>query len=213
MNLDLIYISCIGLTLLIGLIFTVRSSHISFKLLLIFLFITFANELTAWVLHKVKHYNTHLLYNIYNYFRFPFLVFIFSKVLPGEKPYTTLIKWFYYLVPVLFVVCLVYNGLFKLHILYVASGYVFLILLCVGFFYSHIKKEELQNPLLQPFFWISTGFLFYFLGILPYMVLVNYLVKNYLSIAQNYYLIVKILNFVLYSLISLDYIIQWRKRT
>jgi hypothetical protein len=45
------------------------------------------------------------------------------------------------------------------------------------------------------------------------MVLVNYLVKNYLSIAQNYYLIVKILNFVLYSLISLDFIIQWRKRT
>ena len=71
----------------------------------------------------------------------------------------------------------------------------------------------MQNPLLQPFFWIATGFMFYFLGILPYMVLINYLVKNHMSIARNYYLIVKALNFVLYTLIAVDYIIQWRKLT
>src|SRR5688572_8833837 len=157
MNLDLIYISWIGLIFLTGLIFTGRSSHISYKLLLFFLFITFANELTAYLLAKYKHANTHLLYNIYNYFRFPFLCFIFSKILPKEKPFTVLIKWFYYLVPVLMIVCFVFNGLHKLHILYVTTGYVFLIFLCMGFFYTHIKKDEMQNPLLQPFFWIATG--------------------------------------------------------
>ena len=194
-------------------IFTGRSSHISYKLLLLFLFITFSNELIAYLLIRYKHANTHLLYNIYNYFRFPFLCFIFSKILPKEKPFTTLIKWFYYLVPVLMIVCFVFNGLHKLHILYVTTGYVFLIFLCMGFFYTHIKKDEMQNPLLQPFFWIATGFMFYFLGILPYMVLINYLVKNHMSIARNYYLIVKALNFVLYMLIAVDYIIQWRKLT
>src|SRR6187402_465880 len=73
MVLDIIYISIILLSVIIGLIFTKKSSQFSYKLLLIFLTVTFFNESVCLYIKTKQLGSTYIFYNFYYYFRFPIL--------------------------------------------------------------------------------------------------------------------------------------------
>lgn len=207
---DFIYISFIGLSIIVGLIFTRKSSQLSYKLLVGFLIITFCNEVLCYIL-KQNRINTHLFYNIYYYFRFPFLGLVFYKLLTEQKIIANFIQFFWIISILLFFVCIYLYGIRKLHTIYLLSGGVFILLLCLSRFLTLLKNEEVTNPLRSPFFWISTGLFFYFLGVLPFLGVINFLVKQDIIFAGNQLVITKILSIFLYSLIALDYFIQWKQ--
>lgn len=193
-----------------GLIFTKKSSHFSYKLLLSFLLVTFLNESICLYI-KIKHLgSTYIFYNLYYYFRFPLLGWIFFYLL--SNIYQKSIVWIFLVITVFF---FVYNtfylyGIHSLHSNYLLAGGIFIISLCTMHFYNILKNSKKKNPLTTPFFWIASGLFFYFLGIQPFFGIINLLLKKDMIFVSEYLVIIKSLSIFLYSLIAIDFYIQWK---
>lgn len=208
--LDYIYIAFIGFSFIVSIVFTKKASHIAYKLLSFFLVVTFCNEVICYLLKK-DGVSTYMYYNFYYYFRFPFLGFIFQKVFNTQKVLRNFIYGFYVISVIMLLVNLyLYDGVSKLHITYLLLGGVFIIILCLMRFFF-LLHEKNSNPFQSIFFWVSTAFFFYFLGVLPILGVVNFLVKKQIVFASQQFIITKCLSILLYSLISIDYIIQWKQ--
>lgn len=209
--LDFIYLTCIALSVICGLIFTKKLSHIAYKLFIVFLAVTLFNEVFCYFMKM--YMDTQVFYNIYYYFRFPYLAFIFHTVFTKKKKYIHYFTWSFYIASiVLFFVCMnLYHGISgQLHTLYLAVGGTFVIINCLLLFYESVKSEEIIKPFAYPFFLCSMALFLYFLGILPFFGIINFLTAkggNYL----NPTLIARLLSIVIYSLISVDYYLQWKR--
>ncbi len=176
-----------------------------------FLLVTFVNEILCYFLKK-SLINTILYYNIYYYFRFPILGFIYYDAMKRNKFSSQLLKWFLIISICFFVFnSYTYKTLYKLHTNYLLTGGLFIIFFSLVYLYQLIKSELLINPILTPFFWVSTGFLLYFLGIIPFLGILNILAKKSLVIATQQFIISKSLSIVLYSLISFSFYLQWKR--
>jgi hypothetical protein len=188
-----------------------KTSPLWYKLLLPFLFITLTNETFCYFLKK-DLINTTLYYNIYYYFRFPILGFIYYDAMK-QKNFLALLLKIFLVISVFFLIGNIsaYKTLHKLHTNYLLAGGLFIILLSLIYLYQLLKAEILVNPLLTPFFWVSTGFLLYFLGIIPFIGVLNILTKKSLVIATQQFIISKSLSIVLYTLISFSFYLQWKR--
>jgi hypothetical protein len=208
--LDILYISFIFIIVIIGLIFTKKSSLFSYKLLLLFLIVTFLNESICFYI-KIKHLgSTYIFYNFYYYFRFPLLGWMFLFLLPN-KVQKSIIYIFLALSFFLFLFNSFYlYGFNSLHSNYLLSGGVFIILLSLIHFYNILKNSKKKNPLTTPFFWVSTGLFFYFLGIQPFFGIINVLLKKDIIFVAEYLIIIKSLSIFLYTLIGIDFYFQWK---
>ena len=210
MSLDIIYISFIFLSSLSGLIFVKKTSHFSYKLLIIFLIITGLNESVCLYIKNNNHGSTYVLYNFYYYFRFTIFGVMFF-LLSINKVEKKLILIFLLLSPLLFFLNTFYlYGLLLLHSNYQLLGGIMIIILCLFQFFKLIRNTKQSNPLTTPFFWTSTGLFFYFLCSLPFFGIINLLVKRDVIFVNDYLIIVKSLSIFLYSLIGIDFFVQWR---
>lgn len=176
-----------------------------------FLLITLLNEIYCYHLKK-NMINTLVYYNIYNYYRFPFLSVIYFFASDKSKVTLVVLKIFISLSVFLFTFNLfTYKNFFKLHSNYFLFGGVSIIIFSLAYLYYLLKKNSLINPLTIPFFWVSTGFLIYFLGVIPSIGVLNILAsKNYI-IASDKLLVAKLLSIVLYSLLSFSFYFQWKQ--
>jgi hypothetical protein len=176
-----------------------------------FLLVTFANELVCYFL-KRDLMNTTLYYNIYYYFRFPILGFVYYDAMKRSKFSGQLLMGFLLISLCFFVFNIyAYKSLWKLHTNYLLAGGLFIILISLIYLYQLIKSELLVNPILTPFFWVSTGFLLYFLGIIPFIGVLKILTQKSYVIATQQFIISKSLSIVLYSLISFSFYLQWKR--
>jgi hypothetical protein len=195
----------------VGLLFLRKASPLWYKLMLPFLLLTFANELVCYFL-KRDLVNTTLYYNIYYYFRFPILGVVYYDAMKRSKFSGHLLKGFVVISICFFVFNIhAYKSLWKLHTNYLLTGGLFIIVFSLIYLYHLIKSEVLVNPILTPFFWVSTGFLLYFLGIIPFIGVLKILTQKSLVIATQQFIISKSLSIVLYSLISFSFYLQWRQ--
>ena len=169
----------------------------------------------CYSLKQVGFKRTYVFYNIYYYFRFPMLGLIFQTILAKRnKPAVYFITGFYFISLLLFFIFYdLYGGLFKqVHTSYLLIGGVFVIINCLLLFYQSVKEEELMGPFSFPFFLCSVALFLYFLGILPFFGVINILVKkNYYTASFNPSLISRSLSIIIYSLISIDYFLQWKR--
>jgi hypothetical protein len=78
-------------------------------------------------------------------------------------------------------------------------------------FYKSVKNEEIIKPLAFPFFICSVALFLYFLGILPFFGIINLLTMKYSGLAENPGLVAKSLSIFIYSFISVDYYLQWKR--
>lgn len=193
-------------------IFTKKSSHIAYKLFLFFLCVTFFNEVVCYFLKSRMH--TIIFYNIYYYFRFPFLAVVFQTIFSTKNKFINyFIKSFYFISVILFFTCYyLYNGLYKqVHTIYLLIGGVFVIINCLLLFYQSVKDEEIISPFAFPFFICSMALFFYFLVILPFFGIINFLARSETLFSKNPSLVAKIISTIFYSLISIDYYLQWKR--
>ncbi len=220
MLLDIIYLSFIAFSVICGLIFTKRASHKCYKIFLIVLILTTLNETGSYVvkylasIHKINiKVNTLPNYNIFFYLRFILLALIFQSIFTRKnKLIYYCINLFYVISIVMFFVCYnLYDGIKKIHTVYYITGGVFVIVNCLLLFYQSVNNEEEVSPFEFPFFLSAVALFLLFLGILPFMGMINFLTKYNARLFENQQIIIKCLNVVFYSLISLDYYKQWKR--
>ena len=145
------------------------------KYFLPFLFLTLSVELTGfWMYrHGIKNY---LLFNVFTTFEFIFYSFLFYK--HYRKP---LFKNIAILFMPLYVIAVCINlysfqGMNNFHSYTFLLGSFFIVIFCCLFFYESLLPEFLDNNLTkQPFFWVCTGLLLFYLGSVIINALFEYL--------------------------------------
>ena len=167
-----------------------------------FLFLTIAVECTgAWFVSKsIRNY---WIYNVFTTIEFVFYSYLFYLHL--KKPvFKKIVVWF---IPV-FVLLVILNILFKQGFNKTFNTYTFLlgsffiVIFCCCYFYESVLPENIDQQLSkQPFFWISSGLLIFYLGSVIINALFEYLRSNDLQ-AQGvkiYGIINHSLNVILYG--------------
>ncbi len=171
------------------------------KYFLPFLLLTLAVELVGyWFSSRgIKNY---LMFNVFTTFEFIFYTFLFYKHL--QKPIFKKITLAF--IPI-YTLAVAYNllyvqGVNNFHTYTFLLGSFFIVVFCCLFFFESVLPEHLDNKLtLQPFFWVCTGLLLFYLG----SVIINALFEYLRSFDMQeegkriYGIINQSLNVVLYS--------------
>jgi hypothetical protein len=210
-TLEYIYISLILIASLLGLIFSRKSGLHHYWLLTIFLFVTFINENICLYVKSNNLGSTYAYYNLYYYFRYPAIVCMFLKLINDKLHKRMSVLFLIYSFVALLLNYLVIYSLMELHIYYHLTGGLFVVWICLSYFYNILKNVHYENPLKAPFFWVATGLFFYFLGILPFFGVFKLLIETNIIVTQQYITLAKSLSILLYSLIMLDLYIQWKR--
>ena len=209
--LSIAYISFIGVTAIVCSYFTTKKSLIAYKLLLVLLVLTFFNELISYYFSE-RRMSTYFQYNIFYYIRFPLFAGIFHSLYLSKRINIFLPVLFYVITPVMLIALGIMYGFKQLHTQYLLAGGIMVIICSVFYLYKIILPNENTNPFIQPFFWIATASMLYFLTILPSLGIINLLVKKEMIFATQRLTIVRWFNFPLYAFICLDYYLQWKHR-
>ena len=197
------------MSVICGWFFGRKTNHIVHKLLFYFLLVTFINESVCLVL-KRNAIATQVYYNLYYYFRFPLIVCMYSIVMQ-KAVYVQYLALFFYLLSILMFVLLVgkEGGIYKLDTRYLLTGGITVILFCIVYFYRLLQNEDDRPLSMTLFFLVSIGFFVYFLGVIPSLGLINFLVKKDIIQATFGLMVPKILSILLYSLIAIEFYLQW----
>lgn len=178
---------------------TLRKS--SLKYFLPFLLLTLVVELVGYwsIQHGIRNY---LMFNIFTSFEFMFYAFLFYenfKLGVFRKAALFFIPFYALAVTgnLLYV-----QGIHNFHTYTFLLGSFFIVVFCCLFFYESVLPEQLDNQLTkQPFFWVCTGLLLFYLG----SVIINALFEYLRSFDMQeegkriYGIINQSLNVVLYS--------------
>jgi len=172
--------------------------------------VTLCVEITGFLM-GLKKINNLFLFNTFGYAQTLFLSFIYTRELSRNKK--ILIQGFIFT----FSICVVLNNIFLQNFIHVVSsntlifGSSALVLQAIMYFHSIFSDENfLDKDILRlPFFWMSTGILFYFSGIFALMGYANFLIDNDYALAASLYRITTILASLMYSLFALGF--SWHK--
>jgi hypothetical protein len=210
--LNYVYIGLIGLSFLIGLLTTWKSGQLSYQLLCLLLAITFINETLCFYIKLNKLGSTYIYYNIYYFLRFVLIGIIYNQLF--ETKWQKKIIMIFFLLSFAFLVYSFFylNYFTELNTNYLLTGGIFTILCCLILFTNILRKSKTSNPLKQRFFLASTGFFFFFLGILPFYGIVTLLLRKHVIVTTQYLVLVKVMSVFLYLLISAEFILQWKIR-
>jgi hypothetical protein len=205
---DNVYLYFIAIAVVVGLFSLKNGLTLPLKLFLAFLCYTLFNELIMFFIKGSNHW----LYNIYHYIRFPLLstIYLLLLITPALRK---VIFGFLISLPLWFILSYYQvGGVYNMHTPTVLAGSMAVVFMSTGYLYELLRYPDEDSLFRKPFFWISTGLLFYFLGILPYMGSINYLVKKHLDLAMRLYYIIYILNVVMYTLFVVAFISTWSRR-
>ncbi len=171
------------------------------KYFLPFLLITLTVELVGFWLTKIGIKN-YMLYNVFTTLEFIFYSFLFSKHLKTTLFKKLTIGFMPFYAIMVFLNLQFLQGYNNFHTYTFLLGSFFIVLFCCLFFYESVLPEHLDHPLAkQPFFWVCTGLLLFYMGSVIINALFEYL-RSY-NLQQEgkriYGIINQSLNVVLYS--------------
>lgn len=160
------------------------------------------------------HKSNHFIFNIYIFIQFSFYFYIFYQSFDKKN-----IKFSLFLMDLAFILYFLYNiilgpGFFIFSSASNTLGSICIIFCCLNYFYSLFQSELNLNFFRIPMFWISTGFLFYFVGNFIYLSLLNYIVKENFDPSGNInFYVSNTLSLFLYGLISFGFLSNqpWKK--
>jgi len=159
------------------------------------------------ILETIENYmafrgiNNHFFFNIIFAFELTLLPLFFNywlHFLTVKK----IITGFLFIFPVLLLVNTIWiQGFYTLQTYTYVLGGSFVLLLSVAYLRELYTDEETHNIFRNPVFWFSIAYLIYFAVFVPYFGMLNYLVKNQLEFAKNYYLIIIDATICLYNIL------------
>lgn len=178
---------------------TLKSTNLRF--FLPFLLLTIVVELVgSWSIRNgIRNY---MMYNLFTGFEFVFYAFLFNRHFK-LRIYKNLSAYFipFYCLAV-FINLSYIQGPNNFHTYTFLLGSFFIVIFCCLFFYESVLPDQLENQLTkQPFFWVCTGLLLFYLGSVIINALFEYLRSfNMQEEGKRIYGIInQSLNVVLYS--------------
>jgi hypothetical protein len=184
------------------------ASHL--KLFSFILGCTVLNELGAFVIPKYFHGSNVPWYNILMGIEFWLYAFYFGKIL-HRRWIQQVIKSFLFGFPIFWLIVVFWVFGIKSWNSYVAiAGSLFTVFLAVMFCYQLFTQRELVRLTVSSEFWIAVGLFIFYSCNLPYIGMLNYLVKNYLILAQKLLIVLQILNIAMYSTFTYAFLCRIR---
>jgi hypothetical protein len=179
------------------------------KLFTLFLLITIAVE--YFVPRFVPTLYATILYNIFTAFEFEFYLYIIQRIIYSNK-IKKVIYYGLWLYPatVLVNVFLIQYG--KFHTITYSLGCLLTVAATIYYFFEIFRSPGSVNLLREPAFWICTALLFYYTCTFALVGLWNYLQGLPTVIYKNVKTILTVLNFLLYTLLSIAFLINIRVR-
>ncbi len=168
-----------------------------------FLFLTVAIEFWGRLGHFQESFTKMAMYNLFTTVEFIFYSFLFYLHLTKSSLKRTVLIFIPF-----FLVAVSYNLIFiqglnkTFHSYTFLLGSFFIVIFCCCFFYESVLPERIDDQLSkQPFFWIASGLLIFYLGSVIINALFEYLSSNDLKQeGKNIYnTITRSLNVILYS--------------
>jgi hypothetical protein len=198
----LISLSFETLSLLTAIVFYTQKRNKILLYFIPFLLLTVMVELIGWWITARKGSGKYALYNIFFTIEFIFYAFIFFLHL-NNKTFKKIVLLF---IPA-FILAVLLNSFFiqgvNKTLAYTSLiGSFFVVLFCCLFFYESILPDQIDQHLSkQPFFWICSGLLIFYLGSVIINALFEYLISNDLQEQGKriYSIITHSLNVILYS--------------
>jgi hypothetical protein len=194
-----VYIYLIAFGVLIGFIRFIRL-ELLLKTLPFFLLLTlFAECVTPF--HLIRFYGNNLwFYNLFTTIEFLYYCFIFYNILHSEK-----LKIIVLLSAIVFLVFTVINifwiqGFYRFHTISYRAGALMIVTFCYLYFRQLIQSSEQIILIKNPFFWISTGLLFFYLGFFFYFCAFDYIAYKKVKFSMELFSVISdVLNTLLYS--------------
>jgi hypothetical protein len=179
------------------------------KYFLPFLVLTIIVELSGlWMnQHGIKNY---LLFNVFTTVEFVFYSFLFFKhYRKNENKLLSLLFMPLYTLAV--IINLIYfQGIERFHTYTFLLGSFFIVVFCCLFFYESVLPEYIESTLTkEPFFWVCTGLLLFYLGSVIINALFEYLRTFDMQFEGKkiYSTINQILNILLYTAFLISFIV------
>jgi hypothetical protein len=201
----------IGIAMLLGIMIAPRQPEKVYRWLMLYMIITLINSLALTITGNMGIRN-HFILNIYVYLRFPLIGLIYFEIYKWQrrrKFWLPILFWF--ITPVLLLYSLNMEGWNKAHTTYIIVGSAFAIVCILIYFYNMFAQENPGNPMNYPLFWTSIGLFFFFLLLMPTRGILNTLVSTNLLLGKQASLVLQAYNCILYSLISLDFLMVWKR--
>lgn len=176
-----------------------RGGPFHLQLFSLLLGISFIVECAAFALTNYRLTNAPL-YNIYILLEFSICSMFYYLILEN-KILKQICLWSLVLFP-LFWVAVVFGifGIANWNSYLIVVEYFFIVCMSSCFYYQLFTKADLVKLSTSTEFWIATG-LIIFCGVnMPYMGMLNYLTKNHRPLAGQLMYLLKISNFIMYSL-------------
>lgn len=208
-----IYHYIIALGMLIGFIRFKRLKPVLKTLpcfLLLTLFVECAN---AFHLLPFLHYSNHWYFNIFSTVEFLYYSFIFYQILektPLKKMIATIVVIFFVFtcINIFFI-----GSFYRFNTISYRAGAVMVVVWCLLYFRQLMQSTEQIILARNPFFWISTGLLFFYLGFFFIFCAFDYIAyKNIKYNGELWNIISDTLNFLLYSCFVIALICQEKSR-
>lgn len=202
------------ITLIIALSFYRHLSRYPFFIFFIpFLAITCIVEIYA--IGKDRQFKN-IMYNYFQVFEFLFYALLFYNNLELPK-FKRIVNFFF----PFYLVCFITNqlfgqGVYEYNRYTSLLGAFFMVVFVCFFFYETILPSTLQVNLFQkPFFWVTVGLLFFYLGSVIIYAMYEYLSTNNLQkqSIKVFQLIISSLNVILYGSFSIAFILCRNKKT
>lgn len=195
-------------------IFITGKARPQIKVFLILMLVTTIVELGSYynIFPAVKEYRNHWLYNISTVFEFYFFSYFFYHIL-NESFNRKLIRIFVVGYPVILMISfLTIQKWYIFHTYTYILGLLYLVILCLLYFRELYTADEFKKLSTLPEFWIVIGLLIFTAGVLPYLILFNYLNTHYVMVSAYFKdYILAILNLVMYTMFSIG--LLWSIRT
>jgi hypothetical protein len=182
-----------------------------FKWFPIYLSVLFLCECAGYFFGATKNY--YALDILYNFFVVPleisFICWLFYKNLSEGFKKTILALWFIYFVSLVLDHTIFNNRDYIFRSVSYSIGNMVILILTLCYFISLALSSDILYFRNRLMFWISIGFLVFYLGTFPYFGLYNLMAKKYMSSFINYTWVMIFLNYIMYILFTLGFL--WGK--
>lgn len=165
--------------------------------------------------YQALHHGTNVnMYNVFSIFEFCFYFFCLTQIIQNKKAKIVIL-----VLSALYLLFALYDILFgqksTFNSLAYSIGAVFIVAICIYYFFELFQLPHAQNLLRQPAFWICTGLLFFFTCTYPIFGLANFYAHAPRVIINNVGAILSFLNASLYSSFTIAFLcgIKTRKST
>jgi hypothetical protein len=202
-----IYLAFVGIAFLSSLNAFRLDFPLQLKVFSLLLGLDFLVEFTSTVLisllrirTNVPLYNCFMLVETMTYAWF-FRAILTSRVLKG------LIGGFLILFPIFWVIVVFFVfGIYRWNSYVAIIQSLFTVCVAAIFYYQLFTAPTLIRLTTSPEFWIATGLIIFYTCNLPYLGMLNFITKDYLSLAKSLLKLLQVLNIIMYSLFTLAYL-------